>query len=132
MSHMTLKTQTGAEARHRPAWASPWLQVKRKEVAADLWPLSVPDTTDFQESFVTSGVFSVTELIQVSRSECLRPRGPVSAGGWSCEEHAHLTCAVLSSTCSDGNRTQLLPGRAARPPGLRPEPGWRRHEEDSP
>lgn len=101
-------------------------------MAADLWPLSVPDTTDFQESFVTSGVFSVTELIQVSRSECLRPRGAVSAGGWSCEEHAHLTCAVLSSTCSDGNRTQLLPGRAARPPGLRPEPGWRRHEEDSP
>lgn len=32
--------------------------------------LSPADSTDFQESFVTSGVFSVTELIQVSRSEC--------------------------------------------------------------
>lgn len=37
----------------------------------------------------------------------------------------------FSSTCGDRNRTQLLPGRAAGSPGLRPEPGQRRHEKDS-
>lgn len=58
-----------------PGWVQPpesgqrWGAEKGNK-PTDAHSLPVPDTTDFQESFVTSGVFSVTELIQVSRSEC--------------------------------------------------------------
>ncbi|XP_075719702.1 nuclear factor 1 C-type isoform X4 [Rhinoderma darwinii] len=41
----------------------------------DTKPINL-DMTDFQESFVTSGVFSVTELIQVSRTPVVSGTGP--------------------------------------------------------
>ncbi|XP_069505565.1 nuclear factor 1 C-type isoform X7 [Ambystoma mexicanum] len=41
----------------------------------DTKPITL-DTTDFQESFMTSGVFSVTELIQVSRTPVVTGGGP--------------------------------------------------------
>lgn len=96
--------------------------------------LSPADSTDFQESFVTSGVFSVTELIQVSRSECdcdatAQPSSawaqqcpnspPHPTVGWGSPPHqVPLTPLFPCSTSGDGHRAKLLPGGAAGPPGL--------------
>ncbi|EDL89149.1 nuclear factor I/C, isoform CRA_b [Rattus norvegicus] len=92
------------------------------------------DTTDFQESFVTSGVFSVTELIQVSRTPVVTGTGPNFSLG---ELQGHLAYDLnpasagmrrtLPSTSSSGH---LIPGEEDRdgqisiqqpiPPGLPP------------
>uniref|UniRef100_A0A452TNM2 Nuclear factor 1 n=1 Tax=Ursus maritimus TaxID=29073 RepID=A0A452TNM2_URSMA len=73
--------------------------------------LPVPDTTDFQESFVTSGVFSVTELIQVSRTPVVTGTGPNFSLG---ELQGHLAYDLnpastgmrrtLPSTSSSGSK----------------------------
>ncbi|XP_049732332.1 nuclear factor 1 C-type isoform X4 [Elephas maximus indicus] len=69
------------------------------------------DTTDFQESFVTSGVFSVTELIQVSRTPVVTGTGPNFSLG---ELQGHLAYDLnpastgmrrtLPSTSSSGSK----------------------------
>ncbi|XP_016053417.1 PREDICTED: nuclear factor 1 C-type [Miniopterus natalensis] len=69
------------------------------------------DTTDFQESFVTSGVFSVTELIQVSRTPVVTGTGPSFSLG---ELQGHLAYDLnpastgmrrtLPSTSSSGSK----------------------------
>lgn len=59
-----MTTQAGSSPESGQRWG-----VEEGNRHTDTHPLPFPDTTDFQESFVTSGVFSVTELIQVSRSE---------------------------------------------------------------
>ncbi|KAL1783013.1 nuclear factor 1 C-type isoform X2, partial [Sigmodon hispidus] len=84
------------------------------EVGIRQVPLSVTltaDTTDFQESFVTSGVFSVTELIQVSRTPVVTGTGPNFSLG---ELQGHLAYDLnpasagmrrtLPSTSSSGSK----------------------------
>lgn len=118
-------------------------------------PLSCADSTDFQESFVTSGVFSVTELIQVSRSECpgtpqkqTNKQKPFSSTvvapgrvlGWAGgrtpvpprgDAEPLLTPSSPRSAGGDGHGAKFLLGGAAGPPGLRPEPLQHGHEEDA-
>lgn len=110
--------------------------------------LSHPDSTDFQESFVTSGVFSVTELIQVSRSECHTVPPPSCPGAAASPQLPHgrlglpslpagghcqppLTLLSPRSAGGDGHGAKLLPRGAAGPSGLRPESLQHRHEEDT-
>uniref|UniRef100_A0A2I3GX80 Nuclear factor I C n=1 Tax=Nomascus leucogenys TaxID=61853 RepID=A0A2I3GX80_NOMLE len=72
---------------------------------------SLEYTTDFQESFVTSGVFSVTELIQVSRTPVVTGTGPNFSLG---ELQGHLAYDLnpastglrrtLPSTSSSGSK----------------------------
>ncbi|XP_031412969.1 LOW QUALITY PROTEIN: nuclear factor 1 C-type [Meleagris gallopavo] len=79
------------------------------------------DSTDFQESFVTSGVFSVTELIQVSRTPVVTGTGPNFSLG---ELQGHLAYDLnpsstgmrrtLPSTSSSG---WVPPGDAGAMPG---------------
>lgn len=65
-----MTTQAGSTPKFGQCWG-----VEEGNRHTDTHSFPFPDTTDFQESFVTSGVFSVTELIQVSRSECPHPPG---------------------------------------------------------
>ncbi|KAM8939296.1 nuclear factor 1 C-type [Pelodytes ibericus] len=76
----------------------------------DTKPINL-DMTDFQESFVTSGVFSVTELIQVSRIPVVSGTGPNFSLG---ELQGHLAYDLnpagtgmrrtLPSTSSSGSK----------------------------
>ncbi|KAE8631595.1 hypothetical protein XENTR_v10001246 [Xenopus tropicalis] len=76
----------------------------------DTKPINL-DITDFQESFVTSGVFSVTELIQVSRTPVVSGTGPNFSLG---ELQGHLAYDLnptgtgmrrtLPSTSSSGSK----------------------------
>ncbi|XP_028258956.1 nuclear factor 1 C-type isoform X2 [Parambassis ranga] len=68
------------------------------------------DGPEFQESFITSGVFSVTELIQVSRTPVVTGVGPSFSMG---ELHGHLAYDLnqpvslrrsLASTSSSGSK----------------------------
>ncbi|XP_069072785.1 nuclear factor 1 C-type isoform X2 [Pleurodeles waltl] len=76
----------------------------------DTKPITL-ETTDFQESFMTSGVFSVTELIQVSRTPVVTGGGPNFSLG---ELQGHLAYDLnpsstgmrrtLPSTSSSGSK----------------------------
>ncbi|XP_029819761.1 nuclear factor 1 C-type [Manacus vitellinus] len=70
------------------------------------------DSTDFQESFVTSGVFSVTELIQVSRTPVVTGTGPNFSLG---ELQGHLAYDLNPS--STGMRRTLPSTSSSGPPG---------------
>ncbi|XP_077188162.1 nuclear factor 1 C-type isoform X3 [Paroedura picta] len=77
----------------------------------DSKPIITLDATDFQENFVTSGVFSVTELIQVSRTPVVTGTGPNFSLG---ELQGHLAYDLnpsstgmrrtLPSTSSSGSK----------------------------
>ncbi|KAH0625867.1 hypothetical protein JD844_034218 [Phrynosoma platyrhinos] len=63
----------------------------------DSKPIIMLDATDFQENFVTSGVFSVTELIQVSRTPVVTGTGPNFSLG---ELQGHLAYDLNPSSIS--------------------------------
>ncbi|XP_060550500.1 nuclear factor 1 C-type isoform X1 [Pantherophis guttatus] len=77
----------------------------------DSKPIITLDAADFQENFVTSGVFSVTELIQVSRTPVVTGTGPNFSLG---ELQGHLAYDLnpsstgmrrtLPSTSSSGSK----------------------------
>uniref|UniRef100_A0A8V1A7R2 Nuclear factor 1 n=1 Tax=Gallus gallus TaxID=9031 RepID=A0A8V1A7R2_CHICK len=95
------------------------ISVSVKEL--DLYLAYFVHSTDFQESFVTSGVFSVTELIQVSRTPVVTGTGPNFSLG---ELQGHLAYDLnpsstgmrrtLPSTSSSG---WVPPGDAGAMPG---------------
>ncbi|KAK2087018.1 hypothetical protein P7K49_032925 [Saguinus oedipus] len=74
-------------------------------------------TTDFQESFVTSGVFSVSELIQVSRTPVVTGTGPNFSLG---ELQGHL--AYDLNPASTGMR-RTLPSTSSSGPDI-PSKQW--------
>ncbi|CAL1594486.1 unnamed protein product [Knipowitschia caucasica] len=62
------------------------------------------DGADFQENFVTSGVFSVTELVQVSRTPVVSGSPPSLSVG---ELHGHLAYELSPVQLSGGLRRSL-------------------------
>nr|XP_013799982.1 PREDICTED: nuclear factor 1 C-type [Apteryx mantelli mantelli] len=68
------------------------------------------DSTDFQESFVTSGVFSVTELIQVSRSESKRHKSGSMEDDIDTSPGGEYYTSSNSPTSSSRNWTEDMEG----------------------
>ncbi|KAK7889143.1 hypothetical protein WMY93_024703 [Mugilogobius chulae] len=78
------------------------------------------DSPDFQENFVTSGVFSVTELVQVSRTPVVSGTPPSFSVG---ELHGHLAYDLSQSV--------QLPGAMRRSLTSTSSSGSKRHKSGS-